>query len=69
MRSPVEERVLPMRLTMTSRLSRGRLRQLAVLWQNMRCAILFHVLVPGGRWYTGRERYRLVAAADSAEAY
>ena len=54
MRSPVEEWVLPMRLTMTSRLSRGRPRQLAVIWQNMRCSILFHLLVPGGRWLTAR---------------
>src|SRR5712691_12243465 len=52
MRSPVEERVLPMRLTITSRLSKGWPRQFAVIWQNMRCSILFHLLVPGGRWLT-----------------
>src|SRR5262249_35363623 len=32
MRSPVEERVLPMRLTITSRLNRGCPRQFAVNW-------------------------------------
>jgi hypothetical protein len=23
-----------------------------VIWENNRCSILFHVLVPGGRWQT-----------------
>ena len=47
-RRPVEVLVPPMRLTTTSRLSSGLPRQLAVMWQNMRCSILFHLLVPGG---------------------
>jgi len=37
---------------MISRLSKGCPRQLAVIWQNIRCAILFHWLVPGGTWLT-----------------
>jgi hypothetical protein len=41
-----------MRLTMTSRLSKGCPRQWAVMWQNIRCSILFHLLVPGGKWLT-----------------
>ncbi len=37
---------------MTSRLSNGRPRQFCVIWQNRRCSILFHLLVPGGKWQT-----------------
>ena len=22
------------------------------MWQNSRCSILFHLLVPGGKWHT-----------------
>src|SRR5712692_8306359 len=35
--------VLAIRLTITSRVSNGRPRQLAVMWQNMQCSILFHI--------------------------
>ena len=31
---------------------RGRARQVRVMWQNSRCSILFHLLVPGGKWQT-----------------
>src|SRR6476646_4873765 len=30
----------------------GRPRQFWVMWQNIRCSILFHLLVPGGKWQT-----------------
>src|SRR5437867_1388165 len=36
-------------LTITSGLTSGRLRQFWVIWQNKRCSILFHLLVPGGK--------------------
>jgi hypothetical protein len=39
-------RVLAMRLTITSRLSKGRPRPLAVRWQNRRCSMGFHWLNP-----------------------
>src|SRR6266851_401416 len=44
--------VLAIRLTITSRVSKGRPRQLSVMWQNIRCSILFHLLVPLGKWHT-----------------
>ena len=28
-------------------------RPVPVMWQNIRCSILFHLLVPGGKWQTG----------------
>ena len=46
--SPAAVLVEPMRLTTVSRLSSGRPRQFCVIWQNIRCSILFHLLVPGG---------------------
>ena len=27
-------------------------RQFCVMWQNMQCSILLHLLVPGGKWQT-----------------
>ena len=42
-------RVLQMRFTTTARLSSGRPRQFSVMWQNIRCSIRFHLLVPGGK--------------------
>src|SRR5207245_6797487 len=50
--SPVFVFVPPIRLTTTSRLTNGRPRQFSVMWQNIRCSILFHLLVPGGKWHT-----------------
>src|SRR3954447_11497319 len=37
---------------MISRLRSGLPLQFSVMWQNIRCSILFHLLVPGGRWHT-----------------
>ena len=39
-------------LTTTAWLSRGLPRQFSVMWQNILCSILFHLLVPGGKWHT-----------------
>src|SRR5437899_8534006 len=50
--SPLVVVVLPIRFTTTARLVRGRPRQFLVMWQNIRCSILFHLLVPGGKWQT-----------------
>src|SRR4051812_50014589 len=50
--SPLLVVVPPIRLTMISRLTSGRPRQFCVTWQNRRCSILFHLLVPGGKWHT-----------------
>ena len=44
--------VLLIRSTMTWWVLRGPLRQFMVIWENRRCSILFHLLVPGGRWQT-----------------
>src|SRR5206468_960629 len=49
MANPVFVVVWPIRFTPTSRLTRGRPRQFSVMWQNIRCSILFHLLVPGGK--------------------
>lgn len=46
--------VLPMRLTMTSWMIKGFPRQFMLMWLNMRCSVLFHLLVPGGKWNTDR---------------
>ena len=37
------------RFTTISCVSRGTPCQLRVMWQNNRCSILFHLLVPGGK--------------------
>src|ERR1700733_5393849 len=44
--------VLPIKFTTTARLTSGLPRQFSVIWQNIRCSILFHLLVPGGKWHT-----------------
>ena len=41
--------VLAMRLTTVARLSKGRPRQFLVTNENIRCSILFHLLVLGGK--------------------
>ena len=38
---------------MTSWLTNGLPRQLRLMNENIRCSILFHLLVPGGKWQTG----------------
>src|SRR2546429_3663739 len=37
---------------MVLKLRSGFPRQLSVIKENRRCSILFHLLVPGGRWQT-----------------
>ncbi len=49
---PIRVWVLPMRFTTTARLTKGFPLQFSVMWQNIRCSILFHLLVPGGKWQT-----------------
>ena len=49
---PVAVVVLEMRSTMTWWLVSGLPRRFRVIWENSRCSILFHLLVPGGRWAT-----------------
>ena len=49
-RNPAVEVVVPIRLTMTARLTRGFPRQFMAMWENRRCSIRFHLLVPGGKW-------------------
>src|SRR5215510_194250 len=44
--------VCPIKLTTTARLTTGRPRQFSVIWQNIRCSLLFHLLVPGGKRHT-----------------
>ena len=49
---PVAVVVAPIRSTIIWWLFSGRPRQFMVIWENSRCSILFHLLVPGGRWQT-----------------
>src|SRR6266404_3201704 len=42
--------VCPIKLTTTAWLRNGLPRQFLVMWHNIRCSILFHLLVPGGKW-------------------
>ncbi len=41
-------------------------RQFRVIWENRRCSILFHLLVPGGRWQTLMSRPVSAASAASS---
>jgi hypothetical protein len=45
-------RVEAMVATVTSWLVNALSRRFMVIWQNSRCSILFHLLVPGGKWQT-----------------
>src|SRR5215831_11045552 len=49
---PVFEVVAAMRLIITSWLISGWPRQFWLMKENKRCSILFHLLVPGGKWQT-----------------
>ena len=49
---PVEVVVPAIRLMMTSWLTSGLPRQFWLMKENSRCSILFHLLVPGGKWQT-----------------
>ena len=44
----------------------GPARQFMEMWENSRCSILFHLLVPGGRWQTVMARPVLAARAASS---
>src|SRR5262249_29230830 len=50
--SPVLEVVAAIRLMITSWLTSGFPRQFWLMNENRRCSILFHLLVPGGKWQT-----------------
>src|SRR5260370_20274262 len=50
--SPVVVVVAAISCTMVLKLRNGFPRQLSVIKENRRCSILFHLLVPGGRWQT-----------------
>ena len=50
--SPVEVAVALIRLTIISTVSNGLPRQFLLIKANIRCSILFHLLVPGGKWDT-----------------
>ena len=50
--SPVLVVVFAIRFTTVVRLSSGRPRQFLLMYPNSRCSILFHLLVPGGKWQT-----------------
>ena len=44
--------MLAIRFTIAWWLTSGRPRQFWVMKENNRCSILFHLLVPGGKWQT-----------------
>src|SRR4051812_3373651 len=50
--SPVSVVVAEIRLTTTSWLTNGLPRQFWLMNEKSRCSILFHLLVPGGKWHT-----------------
>ena len=50
---PACVRVAAIRLTIMACVSRGCPRQFWLMNAKSRCSILFHLLVPGGRWQTG----------------
>ena len=52
---------------MTSWLMRGLPRQLVEMKLNRRCSILFHLLVPGGKWQTAICRPVLIGEALQLE--
>ena len=51
-----------MRLTIVSYVRSGRPRQLMEMKEKSRCSILFHLLVPGGKWLTRNDRPSLSAS-------
>src|SRR5262249_61937033 len=58
--------VSPMGLTRVTLWSRGRPRQFLEMKLNMRCSILFHLLVPGGKCETWIVRWRALASRCSS---
>src|SRR6266849_157988 len=63
---PVFVVVFPMRLTTVTRSRSGRPRQFLEMKLNMRCSILFHLLVHGGKCETWRVRLRSLASRWSS---
>jgi hypothetical protein len=59
--------VAAMRLMMTSWLISGLPRQFWLMNENKRCSILFHLLVPGGKWQT--ETYSPVSSANCCNSH
>jgi len=49
---PVSVVVAAMSSTIVRKLRRGLPRQLMLMKEKSRCSILFHLLVPGGKWHT-----------------
>jgi hypothetical protein len=50
--NPVVVLVVAIKFTITSRLVRGLPLQFDVIAEKRRCSILFHLLVPTGKWQT-----------------
>src|SRR5437588_13091885 len=63
---PVFVVVLAIRFTTACRLTRGLPRQFCVMKLNRRCSILFHLLVPGGKWHT--RSFNPSSSANSCKA-
>ena len=59
--------VAAIRLRMTAWLTRGLPRPFWLMKANRRCSILFHLLVPGGRWQTSM--VRPVSSASRCSAH
>jgi hypothetical protein len=55
------------KFTMTSWLTKGLPRQFWLMKENKRCSILFHLLVPGGKWHT--EMCKPVSSANFEWSY
>src|SRR3981189_2235317 len=49
---PVSVVVAAMSSTIVRKLRKGLPRQLMLMKEKSRCSILFHLLVPGGKWHT-----------------
>ena len=63
--SPVAVVVLLIRSTMTWWVLRGRPRQFELMWENRRCSILSHLLVPGQCRCLSAANYRGMAAVGA----
>ena len=63
---PVVVVVLAIKLTMACLLNSGWPRQFWVMKLNKRCSILFHLLVPGGKWQT--RSFNSIWSANSCSA-
>ena len=57
---PVLVVVAAIRLTIASWLTSGLPRQFWLMNEKSRCSILFHLLVPGGKWHTEISKPRLI---------